>query len=112
LRKSSYDGACQRPTLNNILKRLLKQPTAPFHEYHVRAEIEALLKGCPHVKLKRDKFGNLLATYKNGKSKSKPTWVLGAHMDHPALSSNRPAARSVMSGISSAVWARRRSRPA
>jgi len=71
--------------LNNILKRLLKQPTAPFHEYHVRAEIEALLKDCPHVKLKHDKFGNLLATYKNGKSKSKPTWVLGAHMDHPAF---------------------------
>ncbi len=71
--------------LNSILKRLLKQPTAPFHEYHVRAEIEALLKDCPHVKLKRDKFGNLLATYKNGKSKSKPTWVLAAHMDHPAF---------------------------
>ena len=71
--------------LNSILKRLLKQPTAPFHEYHVRAEIEALLKGCPHVKLKHDKFGNLLATYKNGKSKSKPTWVFGAHMDHPAF---------------------------
>jgi putative aminopeptidase FrvX len=73
------------PNLNNILKRLLKQPTAPFHEYHVRAEIEALLKDCRHVKLKRDKFGNLLATYKNGKSKSKPTWVLAAHMDHPAF---------------------------
>lgn len=71
--------------LNSILKRLLKQPTAPFHEYHVRAEIESLLKGCPHVKLKRDKFGNLLATYKNGKAKSKPTWVLGAHMDHPGF---------------------------
>lgn len=73
------------PNLTTILKRILKQPTAPFHEYHVRAEIEALLKDCPHVKLKRDKFGNLLATYKNGKSKSKPTWVLGAHMDHPAF---------------------------
>lgn len=71
--------------LNNILKRLLKQPTAPFHEYHVRAEIEALLKKCPHVKLKRDRFGNLLATYKNGKAKSKPTWVLAAHMDHPGF---------------------------
>lgn len=73
------------PNLTTILKRILKQPTAPFHEYHVRDEIEALLKDCPHVKLKRDKFGNLLATYKNGKSKSKPTWVLGAHMDHPAF---------------------------
>ncbi len=73
------------PNLTTILKRILKQPTAPFHEYHVRAEIEALLVGCPYVKVKRDKFGNLLATYRNGKSKSKPTWVLGAHMDHPAF---------------------------
>ena len=50
-------------SLPSILKRLLKQPTAPFHEYHVRAEIEAILGDIPHVKLKRDKFGNLLATY-------------------------------------------------
>ncbi len=73
------------PNFTTILKRILKQPTAPFHEYHVCAEIESLLKDCPNVKLKRDKFGNLIATYKNGKSKSKPTWVLGAHMDHPAF---------------------------
>lgn len=72
-------------TLPSILKRLLKLPTAPFHEYHVRAEIEAILKDCPHVKLKHDKFGNLLATYKNGKRTSKPTWVLCSHMDHPAF---------------------------
>lgn len=73
------------PTLTTILKRILKQPTAPFHEYHVRGEIEALLKGCPNVKLKRDKFGNLLATYKFGKHTSRPSWVFGAHMDHPAF---------------------------
>lgn len=73
------------PTLTTILKRILKQPTAPFHEYHVRGEIEKLLKGCPNVKLKRDKFGNLLATYKYGKHTSRPSWVLGAHMDHPGF---------------------------
>lgn len=73
------------PTLTTILKRILKQPTAPFHEYHVRAEIESLLKNCPNVTLKRDKLGNLLATYKYGKHTSRPSWVLGAHMDHPAF---------------------------
>jgi endoglucanase len=73
------------PTLTAILKKILKQPTAPFHEYFVRAEIEALLEDCPHVKLKRDKFGNLLATYKHGKRKTAPTWVLSAHMDHPGF---------------------------
>jgi putative aminopeptidase FrvX len=79
------------PNLTNILKRILKQPTAPFHEYHVRDEILALLKDCPHVKIKQDKFGNLLATYKNGKNKSEPTWVLGAHMDHPGFVRNPEA---------------------
>jgi putative aminopeptidase FrvX len=73
------------PTLTTILKRILKQPTAPFHEYHVRAEIESLLEGCPNVKTKVDKFGNLLVTYKNGKRKSRESWVLGAHMDHPGF---------------------------
>lgn len=73
------------PTLTTILKRILKQPTAPFHEYHVRKEIESLLSECPNVKLKRDRFGNLIATYKNGKRPSKEQWVLGAHMDHPGF---------------------------
>ncbi len=73
------------PTLTAILKKILKQPTAPLHEYFVRNEIEALLKNCPHVTLKRDKFGNLLATYRKGKRKASPTWVLCAHMDHPAF---------------------------
>jgi putative aminopeptidase FrvX len=81
------------PTLTAILKRILKQPTAPFHEYHVRAEITELLKDCPHVKLKKDKFGNLHATYKFGKKRGKPTWVLAAHMDHPAFVKN-PLAKS------------------
>jgi endoglucanase len=76
------------PKLNHLLKRILKQPTAPFYEHRVRAEIIALLKDCPHVKLKKDKFGNLHATYKNGRKKSVPTWVLGAHMDHPGFVKN------------------------
>ncbi len=76
------------PTLTTILKRILKQPTAPFHEYHVLAEIVSILDGCPHVKTKKDKFGNLLVTYKNGKRKSREAWVLGAHMDHPAFVRN------------------------
>jgi endoglucanase len=73
------------PPLTSILKKILKQPTAPFHEYFVRSAVEELLKDVPGVKLKQDKYGNLLATYKNGKRKSSPTWVLAAHMDHPGF---------------------------
>lgn len=75
-------------TLTSILKKLLNQPTAPFHEYHVRAQIEQYLLDVPHVELSTDGFGNLLATYRKGKRKSTPVWVLGAHMDHPAWVKN------------------------
>lgn len=71
-------------TLTSILKKLLNQPTAPFHEYHVRAQIEQYLLDVPHVELSNDGFGNLIATYRKGKRKPNPVWVLGAHMDHPA----------------------------
>lgn len=71
--------------LISILKKLLNQPTAPFHEYHVRKAIEEILLDVPHVELSTDAFGNLLATYRKGKRASKPEWVLGAHMDHPAF---------------------------
>lgn len=72
-------------TLTSILNKLLNQPTAPFHEYHVREAIEQLLLDVPHVELSHDAFGNLLVTYRKGKRRSTPTWVLGAHMDHPAF---------------------------
>lgn len=71
--------------LPSILKKLLAQPTAPFHEYHVRAAIEQQLLDVPHVELGTDAFGNLLATYRRGKRNIRPVWVLGAHMDHPAF---------------------------
>ena len=80
---SSYSGG-MADTLTSILKKLLNQPTAPFHEYHVRAQIEQFLLDVPHVELSNDGFGNLIATYRKGKRKPNPAWVLGAHMDHPA----------------------------
>lgn len=70
--------------LLSILKTLLTQPTAPFHEYHVRAAIEQQLLDVPHVEMGNDAFGNLIATYRKGKRATKPVWVLCAHMDHPA----------------------------
>ena len=64
-----------------IARRILAQPTAPFHEDAVRAEIRALLADCPHVRLETDRFGNLLALYRRGKSAAR--FAFAAHMDHP-----------------------------
>ena len=65
-----------------IARAILSQPTAPFHEDAVRAEIERLLADCPHVRIERDAFGNLVALYQRGKAK--PRFAFAAHMDHPA----------------------------
>ena len=66
----------------SIARRILGQPTAPFHEDAVRREIRALLADCAHIALSEDRFGNLLAHYRLGKSPAR--FAFAAHMDHPA----------------------------
>lgn len=68
-----------------VLKSILTRPTAPFHQYEVRAAIRGLLADCPHVTLTEDAFGNLLARYGRGGDVGNraATWAFGAHMDHP-----------------------------
>ncbi len=67
--------------LLSLLKGIISQPTAPFHEYHVRAEILSRLSAIPNVSWKLDPFGNVIARYKLGRNP--PRWAVGVHMDHP-----------------------------
>ena len=65
----------------NPARAILEQPTAPFHEEAVRAEIERQLSGLRHTSVGRDDFGNLIAVYQNGPLA--PRFAFAAHMDHP-----------------------------
>lgn len=65
-----------------IARAILSQPTAPFHEEAVRAEIVRLLQDCRSVRLEEDRFGNLIATHQRGRKPAKLAFA--AHMDHPA----------------------------
>jgi putative aminopeptidase FrvX len=67
--------------LLSVTRAILRQPTAPFYEALVAAEITRLLRSCPHVSVERDKFGNLIAHYARGKRR--PEFAFAAHMDHP-----------------------------
>jgi endoglucanase len=77
----------------HILDELLYQagmgvancPTAPGHEHFVREYLEAKLRGLPHVRLRRDEFGNLIARYQHNARGREPVRLV-AHMDHPAFS--------------------------
>lgn len=69
-------------TFTEIARALLAQPTAPFHEDLVRAEIHLQLAQIPAVTVEQDAFGNVIARYQNGTAE--PQFAFAAHMDHPA----------------------------
>ena len=72
----------QREELLNVVRVLVEQPTAPFHEEAVRDEIVAQLRECPHVKVEHDAYGNMIARYRRG-PRAQAQWAFAAHMDHP-----------------------------
>jgi endoglucanase len=69
--------------LLDLARSILAQPTAPFHEDAVRAEICQQLAQCPHVTTEIDSFGNVIARYSRGDHT--PRYAFAAHMDHPGF---------------------------
>jgi endoglucanase len=72
----------ERDELLSVVRALMEQPTAPFHEEAVRDAIVAQLRGCAHVKIEHDAYGNMIARYRRG-TRARPGWAFAAHMDHP-----------------------------
>jgi endoglucanase len=66
-----------------LIRSVLAQPTAPFNEEAVRAEILMQLAQCPHVHTTQDEFGNVIAQYQRGTAT--PRYAFAAHMDHPGF---------------------------
>jgi endoglucanase len=90
-------------SLEEVLEAIVSQPTAPFHEYHVRAAIQKQLAGVKGVKMMEDSFGNLIVRYKRGRSK--PRWALGAHMDHPGWVRTKGGGCEFLGGVPEAYRA-------
>jgi putative aminopeptidase FrvX len=75
-----------RRKLIPVLRHIVSRPTAPFHEQAVAEAILGFLKELPHVTVRADKHGNLIARYErtgSGGSASSPRYAFAAHMDHP-----------------------------
>lgn len=68
-------------TLLAVIRSILAQPTAPFHEDAVRGEIVQQLAQCPHVTTSLDAFGNVIAHYRRGEATAR--FAFAVHMDHP-----------------------------
>jgi endoglucanase len=76
-------------SLLEIIRPILAQPTAPFHEDAVRAEILIQLAQIPTVTVEQDDFGNVIATYRGCADHAE--WAFAAHMDHPGFVSDGSA---------------------
>lgn len=76
--------AVDKERLAVIVRTVLREPTAPFHEARVRAALAGLLGPLAGVTLREDAFGNLLAHYRGpagGAGVARHAFC--AHMDHP-----------------------------
>ena len=67
--------------LTRLTRSILSQPTAPFHEEFVKAEIQLQLEKLPYVTVQEDQYGNLIARYSRGHIR--PRYAFSVHMDHP-----------------------------
>jgi endoglucanase len=78
-----------RRKLLPILRHIVSRPTAPFHEHAVAEAILGFLKELPHVTVRSDRHGNLIARYENPGPHGQPPqpphlrYAFAAHMDHP-----------------------------
>jgi len=72
----------KRRELLRVVRALVEQPTAPFHEDAVRDAIVLELNRCAHVSIEHDAYGNMIACYRRG-TRRRPEWAFAAHMDHP-----------------------------
>lgn len=72
----------QSEELLGVVRALMEQPTAPFHEEAVRDAVIAQLRECPHVKVEHDAYGNMIARYRR-RTRARAQWAFAAHMDHP-----------------------------
>ncbi len=69
-----------------VLRHIVSRPTAPFHEQAVAEAILGFLKELPHVAVRADKYGNLIARYERAGANGAPVparYAFAAHMDHP-----------------------------
>jgi len=73
-----------RRSLLPVLRHIVSRPTAPFYEQAVAEAILGFLNELPHVSVRADKHGNLIARYERTKGKPiHPRYAFAAHMDHP-----------------------------
>jgi len=74
-----------RDDLLALAQQVLTLPTAPYHEHHVKAFVEAFCRSLPSVRVEQDRVGNIIAKYQRPRTEASTPLVFVAHMDHPGF---------------------------
>lgn len=77
-----------------ILRSLLSEPTAPFHEEQVIEQVRCWADS-RRADFRRDQAGNVFVHYRHGGRSGRLRWVFAAHMDHPGFVVRYSRGRSV-----------------
>lgn len=72
----------EKKELLTLAERVLRIPTAPYHEHGVRVFVEDYCRGLG-LAVERDKVGNVIVRYRRGAAIVPLVYV--AHMDHPGF---------------------------
>lgn len=75
----------ERRELLKLAERVLRLPTAPYHEQHVKAFVMEFCRELPGVRVDEDRVGNVIVKYRRPPASKPAPVVFVAHMDHPGF---------------------------
>lgn len=81
----SFNSTALQQRLLDRFERLVRQPTAPFREQWVAAELDRQLAAIPGLDVTLDRFGNRIARLGGAGHDEPPHVCFVAHLDHPGF---------------------------
>jgi putative aminopeptidase FrvX len=75
----------ERRELLKLAERVLRLPTAPYHEQRVKAFVMEFCRELPGVRVEQDRVGNVIIKYHRPQARKAAPLVFVAHMDHPGF---------------------------
>jgi hypothetical protein len=101
----------ERRELLDLAERVLRLPTAPYHEQHVKAFVVDFCRELPGLRVEEDRVGNVIVKYQPQARASVPSsrqrpLVFVAHMDHPGFEMLGGNRAEFLGGVPKEMFAR------
>jgi hypothetical protein len=97
--------AMERAELLDLAERVLRLPTAPYHEHAVR---DFVMRYCRKlgVQVETDRVGNVIVKHQRQQAETRAPLVFVAHMDHPGFEMLDGNRAEFLGGVPKEMFAR------